>query len=188
VRELSLHILDILENSLEAGASRIELEITEDHGANRLIICVIDNGRGMDAETLKRVSDPFFTTRKTRHVGLGIPLFQAAAQRCNGNLVVTSQPGVGTQVVADFQWDHIDRAPLGDMRNTLLSVLLAHGECTLRYRHQVDEREFAFDTAEMRAAMGSELSFSHPRVRAWLQDFLDEGFAELYGDSHSILQ
>ena len=185
MRELSLHILDIIENSLEAGSSRIEVEIVEDAGGeypahNRLTISITDNGRGMDQQTLQRVGDPFFTTRKTRHVGLGIPLFRAAAQRCNGDLVVTSQRGVGTQVVAHFRWDHIDRAPLGDLKSTLLGVILFHSECDLSYRHRVDGREFAFDTAEMREALG-DLSFSHPQVRTWLQEFLDEGYAELYG-------
>lgn len=179
MRELSLHILDLLQNSLEAGANRLELEILEDTQENLLTITVTDNGRGMDAETLRRVSDPFFTTRTTRPVGLGIPLFKAAAQRCGGDLVITSQPGVGTRVVVTFQHNHIDRAPLGDLPSTLLSVLLARPDCTLRYRHRVDGREFSLDTEEMRQILG-EVPLTHPEVRAWLEDYLRQGYAELY--------
>jgi anti-sigma regulatory factor (Ser/Thr protein kinase) len=180
VRELSLHILDILENALEAGANRIEVEIIEDTAQDRLTINVSDNGRGMDEKTLARVADPFFTTRTTRHVGLGIPLFKAAAQRCNGDVVITSQRGVGTRVVADFQRSHIDRAPLGDMQGTLLSVMLARKQCDIHFRHQLDERVFEFDTAELGKILG-DVPLDHPKVRSWLQGFLAEGYAELQG-------
>lgn len=186
MRELSLHVLDILENALEAGASRIVLEIDEDSATNRLTIGITDNGRGMSPETLQRIADPFFTTRTTRNVGLGIPLFKAAAQRCNGDLAITSQLGAGTRVLAEFQLDHIDRAPLGDMRGTLLSVLLSQHICDLHYRHRVNARTFEFDTAELRQILG-DVPLTHPQVRAWIEDFLSEGYAELYGRSqHTI--
>lgn len=181
MRELSLHILDLLENSLEAGASRIEVEIIEDTVRDKLVISVTDNGRGMDAETLRRVTDPFFTTRTTRSVGLGIPLLKAAAERCNGELKITSQPGVGTQVVAEFERDHIDRAPLGDVASTLLSVILSRQKCDLHFRHRLDGREFEFDTQEMRQILG-DVPLDHPRVRAWLEDFIAEGYRELYSN------
>jgi hypothetical protein len=179
VRELSLHLLDIIGNSLEAGASLIEIEIVEDVNRNLLAIKVTDNGRGMDQETLRRVGDPFFTTRTTRPVGLGIALFRAAAQRCNGDLAISSQLGTGTQVTASFQLDHIDRAPLGDLRTTLLTLVLYHEQCALAYLHRVNGREFQFDTRIMREILG-DLPLSHPRVRAWLEEFLDEGLADLY--------
>jgi hypothetical protein len=177
MRELSLHILDILENSLEAGATRIELTIDEDLAADRLTMTVEDNGRGMSEEQLARVADPFFTTRRTRHVGLGIPLFQAAAERCNGGLTITSQVGQGTTVRATFQHSHIDRAPLGDISGTLLAVILA-GPCNVQYTHRVDGREFGFDTAEIRAELG-DTPLAHPTVRQWLQELIAEGEAGL---------
>ncbi len=178
MRELSLHILDLLENSVQAGASRIDLEIIEDSIKNRLIIRVVDNGKGMDKETLERASDPFFTTRTTRDVGLGIPLLKAAAERCNGDLIIRSEPGVGTTVVVDFELDHIDRAPLGDIESTLLSVLLSQRRCDLNYIHRVNDRTFEFDTAEMSQVLG-DIPLGHPRVRVWLEDYLREGLAEL---------
>lgn len=177
MRELSLHILDALQNSLEAGANRVELEIEEDPLADRLHITIRDNGRGMSAEQLARAFDPFYTTRKTRHVGLGLPLFKAAAQRCNGDVTLTSQEGRGTTLEATFQYSHIDRAPLGDMARTLLAFLLA-GRSDLAYRHRRGGREFAFDTAEIRTALGG-LPFSHPEVRRWLEEFITEGEASL---------
>jgi hypothetical protein len=173
VRELSLHVLDILENSLAAGACLIELTIAESTARNLLTIRVSDNGRGMDASTLRRVTDPFFTTRTTRAVGLGIPLLVAAAERCNGHVTITSQPGVGTVVVAEFQRDHIDRAPLGDIKSTLLSLVLADRSCDLRYEHTVDAKSYTLDTSEMRRILG-EVPLTDPSVRDWLADYLDQ--------------
>lgn len=194
MRELSLHILDALQNSLEAGATLVELIIEEDLAADRLTITVRDNGRGMDEEQLARVSDPFFTTRRTRHVGLGVPLFKAAAERCGGDLTITSQVGKGTTLVATFQHSHIDRAPLGDMAGTLLAVILG-GVCELRYVHRfsgrategkspeeeaggAQVREFEFDTGKIKAELG-DVPLTHPAVREWLRTFIAEGEAEL---------
>jgi len=188
MRELSLHILDALQNSLEAGATFVELVIEEDLLADRLTITVKDNGRGMDETQLARVSDPFFTTRKTRHVGLGIPLFKAAAERCNGHLTITSQVGKGTTLQATFQHSHIDRAPLGNMASTLMAVILG-GRCELRYVHRLirpaaggspgqvtgqEVRSFELDTADVKAALGG-VPLTHPAVRQWLQEFISEG-------------
>ncbi len=177
MRELSMHILDALENSRNAGATRVELTIEEDLSADRLHITIRDNGRGMSAEQLARAFDPFFTTRKTRHVGLGIPLFRAAAQRCNGDLTMESQVGRGTTLRATFQHSHIDRAPLGDMVGTLMAFLLFES-CDLCYVHRVDGREFVLDTAEVRAELG-EIPLSHPDVRRWLQDHITAGESAL---------
>jgi hypothetical protein len=177
MRELSLHILDVLQNSLEAGATLVELVIEEDLTGDELVIVVRDNGRGMDQKTLARVVDPFYTTRKTRQVGLGIPLFQAAAERSNGSLGITSLVGEGTEVKAVFQHSHIDRAPLGDMTGTLLTFILG-GVCDLAYLHRVNDRQFTFSTAEMRAGLG-EVSLSHPAVREWLREYIAEGEGSL---------
>jgi anti-sigma regulatory factor (Ser/Thr protein kinase) len=173
MRELSLHILDALQNSLEAGATLVELTIEEDLVADLLTIIIGDNGRGMSEDQLARIFDPFFTTRSTRHVGLGIPLFRAAAQRCNGDLTVTSQLGEGTTLCAEFQHSHIDRAPLGNIAGTLLSFILS-GSCDLHYAHRVNGRAFEFRTDGIRTELGN-IPLTHPKVRKWLQDFIDEG-------------
>jgi len=177
MRELSLHILDVMMNSVEAGATHIELRIEERSSDDTLAITLQDNGRGMSQEQLSRISDPFFTTRTTRHIGLGIPLFQAAAERCGGQLVITSQPGKGTQLRATFQHSHIDRAPLGDITSTVLSIILTDS-CDLSYTHTVDGAEFAFSTLEIHAELG-DVPFSHPSVRAWLRQFIQDGEASL---------
>ena len=174
MRELSLHILDVLENSIEAEASRIGLNIEEDPERDSLVIEVMDNGRGMSKETIEKVLDPFHTTRKTRHVGLGLPLFAAAARRCDGDLTLQSVPGKGTRLRATFRRSHVDRAPLGDMPSVILAVLLSERPVDLDYVHKVGDREFCFDSSEIRAELG-EVPLTHPKVRAWISEFTKEG-------------
>lgn len=180
MRELALHVLDVLENSLEARAAEIELLVDEDLAADRLLIRVRDNGRGMDAAMARRALDPFFTTRTTRHVGLGLPLLAAAAGRCAGRLALESAPGLGTTVTATFQHSHLDRAPLGDMTGTLLAFLMSDRAGSLRfiYTHRVNERAFGLDTNDIRAELG-DVPLAHPLVRDWLADYIAEGEAEL---------
>lgn len=180
MRELSLHILDLLENALQAGASRVELAILEDLEGDELAIVVRDNGRGMDQQTLQQAVDPFFTTRTTRHVGLGLPLLAAAARRCEGNIVVESATSQGTEVRAAFRHSHLDRAPLGKMADTLLAFLLYKDGSApeLQYQHRVGDRAFELDTAAVRAELG-DIPLSSPPVRGWLYDYIVEGEAEL---------
>ena len=180
MRELSLHILDLLENSLAAGASRVRVTIDEYMRQNLLRITVADDGRGMDPETRLKAVDPYYTTRTTRHVGLGLPLFKAAAERCAGRFELASEPGVGTTVSAEFQHNHIDRAPLGDMVSTLMGALLADRErWDLEFVHRLDEGEFSLDTAEVREILG-DIPLGHPSVREWLQSYLRQGYDALY--------
>ena len=178
MRELSLHALDILQNAREAGATLVHLTVAEDLAADRLVLEVRDNGRGMGEETLKRLKDPFFTTRKTRHVGLGLPLLAAAAERCTGSLEVESAPGQGTRVTAVFQWSHLDRAPLGDITGTLISFLLGEPFCDLVYVRRRDGNEFSLDTREVRREL-EPVGLSHPRVREWLAGTLSRAEAAL---------
>ncbi len=178
MRELSLHILDVLENALEAGASRIQVRIDEDLESDLLSIEIIDNGRGMNKEVVEKVLDPFCTTRKTRHVGLGLPLFRDAALRCNGELTVQSEPGKGTRVRAVFVRDHVDRAPLGDIASALLAALLSRQSIDLDYAHRVGNRIYRLDTAEVRKELG-EVPLNYPKIRDWLFQELCEGEASL---------
>lgn len=189
--ELALHILDILQNAVEAGATGVELTVVEDEPADRLTITVADNGRGMDEQTVQRVQNPFYTTRTTRHVGLGIPLYAAAAETAGGGLVIRSQAGAGTTVEATFQLSHPDRQPLGDMAGTLLAFLLSDRAPELRYQHEVirtlqdgaaqpEKREFSFDTAAIRAELDG-VPFSQPLVAQWLAEFIAEGEESLDG-------
>ena len=178
MRELALHILDVVENALKANARHIELIVIEDHTADRLTITVRDDGRGMDAETVLKVRDPFYTTRKTRHVGLGIPLLDAAAERCAGGLDIQSAPGTGTTLTATFQHSHIDRAPLGDMPSTLMGILLREQAFDLSYAHQIRvgacHHTFELDTREIRQLLG-DIPLATPAVRRWLGEYIAQG-------------
>ena len=178
MREIALHILDLLQNAVEAGAGRVTLTIDEDAALDRLTIVVADDGRGMDAETIRRALDPFYTTRTTRHVGLGLPLMRAAAERADGEMTVESQPGVGTEVTATFCLSHPDRQPLGDMAGVLLAYLLSESQADLKYVHRRNGHSFEFDTAEIREALdGTPLA--DPTVRRWLANALTEGEEDL---------
>lgn len=183
MRELALHILDILQNASEAGATQVALTIDEDQAADRLTITVRDNGRGMDAATVARALNPFFTSRTTRHVGLGLPLLAAATERAGGQLALQSQPGVGTTVTATFQLRHPDRQPLGDMAATLLAFLLGEKNLDLQYAHRTARDTFDFHTADIRAALGDDVELGNPVVRQWLREFLAEGEESVKRDS-----
>ena len=178
MRELALHILDVVENALEADARHVDLIVVEDHVTDRLTIVVRDDGRGMDAETVRKVRDPFYTTRTTRHVGLGIPLLDAAAERCAGGLDIQSTPGKGTTLTAIFQQSHIDRAPLGDLPGTLMGILLREGVFDLSYTHRVRfescERTFELDTREIKQQLG-DIPLATPAVRRWLGEYIAQG-------------
>jgi anti-sigma regulatory factor (Ser/Thr protein kinase) len=178
VRELALHVLDVLQNAVEAGATSVALEVEEDYAADRLIIAVSDNGRGIAPEALDKVTDPFYTTRSTRHVGLGLPLFAAAAERAGGGLKVRSQSGLGARLEATFMLSHPDRQPLGDLAGTLLTFLFASQAPDLRYVHKVGNEEFSFDTVVLRAQL-DQVPLTHPAVQRWLAKFLAEGEAQL---------
>lgn len=170
MRELSLHILDLVENSLKAGAGKVEIKITEDTEEDLLTIEISDDGMGMDSEMVKKVCDPFVTSRKERNVGLGLALIKAATERCDGNFQVQSEPGKGTEIKAVFKHSHIDRAPLGDMAATLLTIIQANPKMELIYQHSVNGEKFQFSLEGVRREMGDALT--HPRVLNFIYDYL----------------
>jgi len=178
MKELSLHILDIAKNSVKAKASVIEIEILENEEKNLLTIKIIDNGCGMSKEFLARVKDPFSTTRTTRKVGMGIPLFEAAAVQCGGYVDITSEEGVGTEFKVVFELNHIDRAPIGDMSGTMQVLISGSPEIDFIYRHEKNGRTFNMDTRELRQVLG-EVPLDTPDVLAWIDGFIQEGLAEL---------
>jgi anti-sigma regulatory factor (Ser/Thr protein kinase) len=173
LRELALHIADLVGNSLAAGASLITIEVIEDVRADRLTLRVIDNGRGMDSEMAARVTDPFVTSRTERRVGLGLPFLKQAAELCNGGLTIDSEPGVGTTVTATMQSTHIDRMPMGDLPGTLLTLVVGNPTCDFVFRHIVGGRTFEFDTGWIKAQLDG-ISLSEPEVIAFLKKALKE--------------
>ena len=173
MRELSLNVLDIAQNSLSAGATLVEITVTEETAADRLIIAIGDNGRGMTPEQVRRVSDPFYTTRTTRKVGMGIPLFRMAAEMAGGSLDIDSVPGEGTRVTAAFGRSHIDRMPLGDMAGTLSALIRLNPQVDFVYRHRRDGREAALDTRELRQVLEG-VPLDTPEVMEWIEGSLEE--------------
>ena len=133
MEDVSLHILDIVENALRAGAKHIVIRLAQRKQADRLVLEVIDDGKGMDEETKRRSLDPFFTTKQGRRVGLGLPLLAQAAEEAGGTLEVESAPGQGTRVIATFGLSHIDRRPLGDIQKTLYCLEATHPEVCFRF-------------------------------------------------------
>lgn len=163
MRELSLHILDVVENGITAGGTCIWIEVDEDRPKDLLKIVIRDNGQGMPVEKLQNINDPFITTRTTRRVGLGLSLLAAASERCDGTVRVDSAPGKGTEVEATFRLNHIDRAPLGDMAATLTTLIIGNPGIDFVYSHRIDGEKFSLDTREIRAEM-EDLSLSDPMV------------------------
>lgn len=147
MEDLSLHILDIAENAIRAKAKRIEINILEDTKENLLSIQIKDDGQGMDKETLKKALDPFFTTKQNRKVGLGLSLLAQAAKEAGGDIRLDSDVGKGTNVLANFQYHHPDRKPLGDINQTLAILIAGHPEIHFIYEHKKNSQTiYKFDT------------------------------------------
>ena len=180
MRELSLNILDIAQNSISAGASLITIEVSENTAQHTLLIGVYDNGKGMSEEQVKSVIDPFFTTRTTRKVGMGIPLFKMAAEQTGGSLEIKSEPGVGTEVRAFFKTDSVDFIPLGDVASTIQMLITMNTDRDFVYKLTVDGKEFVADTREIKAILG-DVPLDTYEVSQWLKDFILENSNELYG-------
>ncbi len=178
MREISLHILDIVQNSVVAGATKIEVLVDEDIAADKLTVEIRDDGCGMTKEFLEKVIDPFTTKRTTRKVGLGIPLFKNAAESTDGTFDIQSEVGKGTCVTAVFGYSHIDRQPLGDMADTMLGLFTSYENVDFIYRHKMGEKEFEVITADLKNVLDG-VSFTAPEVYLWLSEFLKEGEAEL---------
>jgi anti-sigma regulatory factor (Ser/Thr protein kinase) len=171
MKELSLHVLDIAENSTRAGASFIEISITEESDSDTLEIVISDNGMGMDAGMVKQAINPFFTTKDVRRVGIGLSIFRQAALLAGGEFHLESSPDEGTCVTARFVRRHIDRQPLGDMASTITTILLSNPDVDICYIHEVDGDKFIFDTRVVRTIL-SDGSISDPEVIKFLVEVI----------------
>jgi len=181
MRELSLHILDIIENSRKAEADLIKIKIEENLADNLLRIVIEDNGSGIDQKKLEKITDPFITSRTTREVGLGLSLFKSAAESCEGDFEIDSEINQGTRVTADFKYDHIDRAPLGDITTTISNFVASSGDqVDLVYQHYYQEKCFKFDTREIKSEL-EDLSIQSRQVTAWIREYIEENLAEIRG-------
>ena len=178
MRELSLNVLDIAQNSVSAKASLIEIELKEDTKNHSLLIGIYDNGKGMTPEQVENVRDPFFTTRTTRKVGMGIPLFKFAAEMTGGNLEIESEVGVGTRVRAYFKTDHLDFTPVGDMTSTMISLITMNLHIDFIYRYSIDGKEFAVDTRQLKEILG-DVPLNEPSIAMWITQYINENTKQL---------
>ena len=176
MRELSLNVMDIAQNSISAGASCITVDVCEDTALDRLTIRIVDNGRGMTAEQVARVIDPFFTTRTTRKVGLGIPMLKQSAEMAGGTFGIESEIGKGTWIHASFDLSNIDCIPMGEICDSLVTLIVLNPETPdFVFQAFAPEKEALFDTRQVREALGG-VSLAEPEVAAWIKESIDEEF------------
>ena len=173
MKELSLHILDIVQNSLRAQAGRIQLSVKDSVSQDLLELTIEDDGQGMDAALLAKVTEPFVTTRTTRQMGMGIPLFQMAAEQTGGGLHIESSPGQGTTLRCTFTRSHIDTPPLGDMVETLVTLIQGAPEVDILYCYETDTQALQFDTREIREVL-EDVPLNTPDVLHWIRGHLEE--------------
>jgi len=178
MKDLALHIIDILQNSVKAAATLVELEITEVPEQDKYTVIFKDNGKGMDAETLAHATDPFFTTRTTRRVGLGLSLLKLNAERTGGKMAINSNPGTGTRVEVNFGFHHIDRIPTGDISGAIALTVSAYPEIDFIYTHNTPDSTFIFDTREIKETLGN-VALTNPRVIAFMKDMIRENLEEI---------
>ena len=182
MKELSLNILDIAENSVKAGATLVTVSLTQTD--NVLTLEITDDGCGMDAATVRRVTDPFYTTRTTRKVGLGLPLLKLEAEQTGGTLTITSRTAAqcpenhGTTVRATFHTDHIDCMPLGDVTATLVTLIQGHPQQELAFSHRTDTGTVTLDTRQLRSVLG-DVPLDTYEVLKWIEGYLREQYQSI---------
>lgn len=179
MKELSLNILDVTENSVSAGAKNIEVTLIEDQ-KGILTLTIKDNGCGMTPEVVKSVIDPFYTTRTTRSVGLGVPLLKMSAEQTGGGIEIESTVGKGTTVKATFDTKSIDFTPIGDMVSTMTTLIMGAPTVDFEYLHKCGDSEVRLSTLELKQVLG-DVSLAEPEVLAWIKEFLTEQYKNFGG-------
>ena len=178
MNDLSMHILDIIQNSLSAGASIIELNVKEDVLNNLLTVTIKDNGKGMTAEQVAQVTDPFFTSRTTRKVGMGLPLYRQSAEQSGGALKVESEVGVGTSVTATFGYDHVDRPPMGDLANAVVLMMSANPKHQFCFTYTYNAQSYSINTQEINEVLDG-MPIHDVQVIKMIQQIIEENMLAL---------
>ncbi len=178
MRELSLNVLDIAQNSIKAEASLVEIELSESTEKKELLIGIYDNGKGMTAKQVQSVTDPFFTTRTTRKVGLGIPFFKMSAEMTGGSFEIESEVGIGTRVKALFRTDHLDFTPVGDMCSTVILLITMNLQVDFVYKRSLNGKEFTVDTRQLKQILG-DVPLNEPSIVSWITDYIKENTKQL---------
>ena len=184
MRELSLNVMDITQNSISAGATEIGISVYENEVINELTITITDNGKGMTEEQVRSVTDPFYTTRTTRPVGLGVPLFKMEAEMTGGDFEIKSTLGVGTKVIARFVTSSIDMIPLGDINATILPLVTGNSQINFIYERTYvkkngESKSFRFETNEVLEVLGDDVPLQSPEIVLWIRDYLNENTEEI---------
>lgn len=175
MQEISLNILDIVQNSVKAKAALIEIIVDEAVQENRLTVTIKDNGSGMSPEQLAAVTNPFYTTRTTRKVGLGVPFFKMAAEMTGGSFSIDSELGRGTELNAVFVYDSIDRMPIGNMTETMTALVQCNPDIDFVYRHCYNSACFIMDTREFRQILG-DIPLSELPVLQFIKEYMNENY------------
>ncbi len=178
MKTLSDHILDIIQNSVKAEATLIEIMVDFNKNKDLCTLKITDNGCGMNKETLSKATDPFFTSRNTRKVGLGLPLLKQNAEMSNGSFIISSEPGEGTSVEADFQLSNIDRPELGDVWNTIYLSLLGNENIELKYIHSTEKGRFELSSNEIRENLEG-VSLQQKEIREAITDYIKNSIKEI---------
>jgi anti-sigma regulatory factor (Ser/Thr protein kinase) len=178
MKDISLHILDIAQNSISAGATIINIGVNEDVENDILVLQIDDNGKGMNPETVERVTDPYYTSRKTRKVGLGIPLLMHNARQAGGSFSVSSDPGKGTRITALFRLSHMDLPPRGDIAGVISLLSGANPGIDFIYRHSTGKAEYVFDTREVKDTL-QDVPLSEPAVIRYMKEMIDENIRDI---------
>ncbi|HBL40609.1 MAG TPA: ATP-binding protein [Ruminococcaceae bacterium] len=180
MREWSLHLLDIAQNSISAGASRIEMRITFSASSQELTVTVADNGCGMTPQQLERVTDPFYTTRTTRKVGLGVPLMKQSAEQTGGSFSIKSEVGKGTELSARFCTNHVDCAPVGDLASTVVTLIALNDDRDFLLDIHTDQSSYTLDTHLLRTVL-DPVPLNEAKVLQWIKEALVEQTQNLSG-------
>ena len=182
MNELSLYLLDIMQNSIKAKSSLVNLNIITDKDNDLLTINIVDNGCGMSEEVLKKALSPFYTTRTTRKVGLGLPLFKELAELCEGSFKIESKVGEGTNLTATFRLSNIDLPPFGNWVDTFYLLVINDEDVDIKYIHKViknkETKEFVFDTVEIKNILDG-MSIKDFSLMQWAKDYIKDGLKEI---------
>lgn len=178
MEELCYHIIDIAQNSVAANSKNVYILLDDSTRADQIVIEVKDDGRGMDAQTMQNVQDPFYTTKSYKKVGLGIPLLKQAAQDCGGDFRMESEPGKGTLVFTSFQKSHIDTPPIGDLKNTIFTLIVSTEGANVDFTYATDLGRFNISIAQVKEQIG-ELHLTHPDVMKFLREYIEENVGKL---------
>ncbi len=166
-----MHILDIVENSVNAGATQVTVSIEENQKLDRLNIEITDNGKGMDDAMVGKALDPFVTTKEGKRVGLGLSMLSEAARKAGGEMTMDSRPGKGTSIRATFELTHLDRQPLGDMTETMITLIIGNPDVEFRYSHKTNTSTLTWSTARIREVFG-DVFRSRPDVIDFIREEL----------------